>query len=51
MEKWLAIAMMVIFGSLAIGGSIEKYAEKQCRIEAIKTGVEAEKINQACGVK
>jgi hypothetical protein len=51
MEKWASIAAAVVFGSLAISGGVEKYVEKQCHIEAIKAGVEADKIKLACGTK
>lgn len=51
MEKWLAITMIVVFGSLALGGAVEHYSTKQCRIEAIKVGVDANLIDKACGVK
>lgn len=30
---------------------IEQYTNGQCRIEAIKAGVEADKIKMACGIK
>ena len=41
--------MIGVFGSLAISMGIEGYAEKQCRIEAVKAGIEADKIDKACG--
>ena len=49
--KWFAIAMAVIFGLMFVGMGVEQYTKSQCRIEAIKAGVEADKISQACGLK
>lgn len=49
--KWAAIAMAVIFGMAFAGMGIDQYNKSQCRIEAIKAGVEADKIDRACGVK
>ena len=48
--KWLAIAMAVIFGLMFVGMGLDQYQKSQCRIEAIKAGVEADKINRACGI-
>lgn len=49
--KWFLVIMMVLIGAPMIGMGFEEYNTKQCRIEAIKAGVEADKINTACGVK
>ena len=49
--KWAMIAFAVIFGLMFVGMGVEHYTKSQCRIEAIKAGVEADKINTACGVK
>ena len=49
--KWFAIAMAVIFGLMFVGMGVDQYSKSQCRIEAIKAGVEADKINLACGLK
>ena len=49
--KWFMIAVAVIFGLMFVGMGVEQYTKSQCRIEAIKAGVEAEKISQACGSK
>ena len=44
----LAVAMVtVLFSPLFIS----EYSKGQCRIETIKAGVEADKINVACGIK
>ena len=51
MEGLIVIAMMVIFSILGIGMGVQNYQDKQCRIEAIKAGVEPDKISQACGSK
>ena len=49
--KWFMIGMAVIFGLMFVGLGVEQYTKSQCRIEAIKAGVEADKINLACGLK
>jgi len=49
--KWAMIAMAVLFGSMFAAMGVEKYSESQCRIEAIKAGVEADKVKTACGIK
>lgn len=49
--KWLMIAFAVIMSSIAIGASVEKYADKQCRIAAIANQVPATEIDKACGTK
>ena len=50
-ERGWAIVVLVfvtvMFSPLIIG----EYSKSQCRIEAIKAGVEADKINVACGIK
>lgn len=48
-EKWIIIAMMLLFGILMTGLGVAEYSKIQCRIEAIKAGVEADKIALACG--
>ena len=51
MDKWAMIFLMVLVAALFSPIVIDSYQSKQCRIEAIKAGVEADKINMACGVK
>ena len=43
----ILVFMTLLFSPVIIG----EYSKSQCRIEAIKAGVEADKINQACGIK
>jgi hypothetical protein len=50
-NKWIAIACIGIMGMLFSPVIVMEYSKYQCRIEAIKAGVEADKINMACGVK
>ena len=49
--KWMVIlgisVLTIMFSPIMVG----EYQKSQCRIEAIKAGVEADKINLACGVK
>ena len=49
--KWFLIAMMVFIGLPMLGLGYENHSQNQCRIEAIRAGVEADKINSACGIK
>lgn len=42
----LCVCYLVV-GLLPLG--IERFQKNTCRIEAIKAGVEADKINMACG--
>ena len=48
--KWLMIGVAVMFGAMFAAMGVEKYSQSQCRIEAIRAGVEADKINRACGI-
>jgi hypothetical protein len=51
MDKWVAIMCIGVTAAMFAPLSIMEYSKSQCRIEAIKAGVEADKINTACGVK
>lgn len=49
--KWVVLLMVAFIGLPLIGMALSEYQQSQCRIEAIKAGVEADKINVACGIK
>lgn len=49
--KWIAICAIGVASAMFAPLSITEYGKTQCRIEAIKAGVEADKINKACGIK
>ena len=49
--KWVLLLSAVFIGAPMVGLALTDYQHSQCRIEAIKAGVEADKINVACGVK
>ena len=49
--KWFLIIMIVLIGAPLLGMGYEQHSQTQCRIEAIKAGVDADKINSACGIK
>ena len=49
--KWLAIMAIGVSIGMFTPLAITEYSKAQCRIEAIKAGVEADKINMACGIK
>ena len=51
MDKWIAICVIGVIGGMFAPLGVMEYSKYQCRIEAIKAGVEADKINTACGVK
>ena len=46
--KWYAIAFMFIIGLPLVGLALEQYNRGQCRIEAIRAGMDVEKIAQVC---
>ena len=46
--KWAALAFMFILGLPLVGLALEQYNRGQCRIEAIRAGMDAEKITQVC---
>ena len=46
--KWYAIAFMFIIGLPLVGLALEQYNRGQCRIEAIRANMDAEKIAQVC---
>ena len=49
--KWIMIGLALMMFSAFGGMALEQHGKSQCRIEAIKAGVEADKINAACGLK
>lgn len=49
--KWIAICAIGVAAALFAPLTAMEYGKSQCRIEAIKAGVEADKINMACGIK
>ena len=49
--KWVVILCMVFIGVPLLGMGYEQHSHNQCRIEAIRAGVDADKINSACGIK
>jgi hypothetical protein len=51
MDKWIAICTIGIMGALFSPVIITEHGKYQCRIEAIKAGVEADKVSTACGIK
>ena len=51
MDKWVCIMCISIAVAMFAPLGIVEYSKSQCRIEAIKAGVDADKINMACGVK
>ena len=49
--KWFLIIMVVLVGAPLLGMGYEQHSQNQCRIEAIRAGVDADKINSVCGIK
>jgi hypothetical protein len=49
--KWVMLLAILFIGTPLVGLALTDYQHSQCRIEAIKAGVDADKINAACGVK
>jgi len=50
-DKWIVVLIGMICFMMFAPLSCMEYQKHQCRIEAIKAGVEADKINTACGLK
>lgn len=46
--KWAALAFMFVIGVPMAGLALKEYQSSQCRIEAIRAGMEPEKIAQVC---
>ena len=46
--KWYAIVMIFIIGAPLAGMALKEYQDSQCRIEAIRANMEADKIAQVC---
>jgi hypothetical protein len=46
--KWFALAFMFIIGIPMVGFTFDQYQKNQCRIEAIKVGMDPDKIAQVC---
>lgn len=51
MDKWIAICAIGVTAAMFGPISCTEIQKHQCRIEAIKAGVPAEKISAACGIK
>ena len=51
MDKWLSICIIGLVLGMFSPLIASEYSKGQCRIEAIKAQVPAEKINLACGIK
>lgn len=49
--KWIVILVLGVIVIMFAPLIISDYQKNTCRIEAIKAGVEADKVNTACGVK
>ena len=49
--KWVVLLCAAFIGVPLLGMGWSEHKQSQCRIEAIKAGIEADKINTACGVK
>ena len=47
--KWIAILAVGLATAMFTPLAVMEYGKTQCRIEAVKAGVEADKINMACG--
>lgn len=50
-DNWIGVLLIAFVLAMFSPLMIMSYNENQCRIEAIKAGVEADKIKTACGIK
>lgn len=46
--KWVALVFIFVFGTPMAGMALNEYHKTQCRIEAIKAGMDPDKITQVC---
>lgn len=46
--KWFALVFMFIIGIPMVGLALKEHEQSQCRIEAIRANLEADKISQVC---
>lgn len=46
--KWLSIFGIVTFGSMFIGMGFSEYQNNQCRVEAIRAGIDVKVIKELC---
>lgn len=46
--KWFSLVFIFIIGMLMAGMALKEYQDSQCRIEAIRANMEADKIAQVC---
>ena len=49
--KWIAVMVVGFAVALFAPLAVKEHGQAQCRIEAIKAGVEVDKIDQACNRK
>lgn len=50
MDKWFAIVLAVFVIGMFSPVIVSEHSKSQCRIEAIKAGIDADKIATACGL-
>lgn len=50
-DKWIVILIGSICITMFAPLAIMEYGKNQCRIEAIKAGMDADKIKTACGIQ
>ena len=50
-DGWIGTLIIAFILAMFSPLIMMEYSKHQCRIEAIKAGVEADKINTACGIK
>ena len=50
-DGWIATLVIAFVLAMFSPLLITEHGHNQCRIEAIKAGIEADKINTACGIK
>jgi hypothetical protein len=47
--KWIAIMVMILFGSMFAGMGYSEHSKSQCQIEGIRAGMPANDIIKLCG--
>ena len=50
-DNWIGVLLIAFVLAMFSPLVVMEYNSNQCRIEAIKAGVEADKIKTACGIR
>ena len=46
--KWFCIFGIFLFGGMFVGMGLSEYHNNQCRLEAIRAGIDAKTVKELC---